>query len=86
MAESSVPTVPHRIGWDAQGCDGTMAWLELPEPRDRLTLWAVGCGIGGVQLDLAGVLDLQAMLGAAAAAMQMKPGLQGVTGKPPAAG
>jgi hypothetical protein len=69
MAESSVPTVPHRIGWDAEGRDGTAAWLELPEPRDRLTLWAVGCGIGGVQLDLAGVLHLQQLLGEVAAAM-----------------
>jgi hypothetical protein len=69
MPLTTLATVPHRVGAELQGRDGTRAWLELPEPRDRLTLWAVGCGIGGVQLDLAGVLHLQQLLGEVAAAM-----------------
>ncbi len=62
-------TVPHRVGAELHGLDDTRAWLELPDPGDRLTLWAVGCGIGGVQLDLAGVLALRELLGEVAAAM-----------------
>mgnify|MGYP000216818949 FL=1 len=50
MPLTTLATVPHRIGAELQGRDGTRAWLDLSEPRDRLTLWAVGCGIGGVRL------------------------------------
>jgi hypothetical protein len=70
MALVALPTVPHCIGAELQGMDDTRAWLDLPEPRDQLTLWAVGCGIGGVRLDLAGVLALQQLLGDVAAAMR----------------
>lgn len=61
--------VPQVLAGEVLGLDGTKVWPVLPEPRDRLTLWAVGADMVAVQLDLAALDALLALLGEARAAM-----------------
>lgn len=70
MPLAPIPTVPHALAGEVLGLDGTRCWLDLPQPRDRLTLWAVRGDMLPAHLDLAGVLALQALLGEAAEAMR----------------
>lgn len=69
MPLAAIPTVPHAVGAEVQGLDGTRVWLDLPDPCDRLTLWAVGGDRTAAQLDLAGLDALLALLGEVRAAM-----------------
>jgi hypothetical protein len=56
---------------DVAGLDGTRLALDLPaDLLDRCTVWVIGPAMAGVYLDLAGVLELQALLGEVAEAMR----------------
>jgi hypothetical protein len=63
--------VPQMLCGDVCGLDGTCAAVDLPtDLLDRCTLWAIGSGMAGAHLDLAGVEALQALLGEVAAKMR----------------
>jgi len=77
--------VPHVLAGQVLGLDRTKVWPVLAEPRDRLALWVVNGDMVAAQLDLAGVLALQALLGEVAAAMQDAGAPAGVAGAAPSA-
>lgn len=63
--------VPHMLCGDVRGLDGTRVAADLPtDLLDRCTIWVIGPGMAGAQLDLAGVEALQQLLGEVAAAMR----------------
>lgn len=66
--------VPHMLCGDVGGLDGTRLAVDLPvDLLDRCTVWVIGPGMAGAQLDLAGVEGLQRLLGEVAAAMRVSP-------------
>lgn len=71
MPLAPATNVPHTLIAEVQGLEGTEAWIDLTQPRDRLTLWVVAHPQRmALQLDLAGVLALQQLLGEAAETMR----------------
>lgn len=62
-------TVPAAFKGEVAGLDGTRAGLDVPELRDRLTIWTLGRDMTELHLDLAGVIRMREQLGEAAAAM-----------------
>lgn len=63
-------SVPHMLCGDVAGLDGTRLAVDLPaDLLDRCTVWVIGPGMAGAQLDLAGVQALQQLLVEVAAKM-----------------
>ena len=64
-------TVPYILTGEVLGMAGGKLWPMLPDQCDRLTLWAVGADMVGVELDLAGVMALIELLTDARDRMQV---------------
>ncbi len=84
------PHAPHVCSGEVRGADGSVAWLMTHPEVPTIDLWAQDAdrrNMARVQLNLAGVLALQQLLGEVAAAMRDGdgwPDRPGSNGQPPA--
>lgn len=59
---TTIPTVPHVVSGEVVGTCGAKVWPMLADGADCMHLWVAGQYMAGVQLDLAGVNALIALL------------------------